>query len=113
MPTQPKMHRAQGWRAPDIAAQKRAWDRTRPSASQRGYTVEWRWRSKAFIAAHPFCKMCEDEGRLTAAQVVDHIIPHRGDMKLFWDIEKNWQPLCATHHNSTKQRAENAEARRR
>lgn len=32
------------------------------------------------------------------ATVVDHIIPHRGDQKLFWD-RGNWQPLCEHHHN--------------
>ncbi|MGM9590559.1 MAG: HNH endonuclease signature motif containing protein, partial [Faecousia sp.] len=37
-------------------------------------------------------------GRLTPATVVDHIIPHRGDRKLFWD-ESNWQPLCKDCHN--------------
>jgi 5-methylcytosine-specific restriction protein A len=25
--------------------------------------------------------------------VVDHIVPHRGDKKLFWD-SSNWQALC-------------------
>ncbi len=30
--------------------------------------------------------------------VVDHIKPHRGDRKLFWD-RGNWQPLCEHHHN--------------
>jgi len=28
---------------------------------------------------------------------VDHIIPHRGDEKLFWD-ETNWQALCHECH---------------
>lgn len=32
------------------------------------------------------------------ATVVDHIVPHRGDQKLFWD-RSNWQPLCEHHHN--------------
>lgn len=36
-----------------------------------------------------------DHGILT---VVDHIVPHRGDQKLFWD-RGNWQPLCEHHHN--------------
>ena len=44
------------------------------------------------------CVSCQAEGKLTAATVVDHIIPHRGDMKLFWD-ESNWQPLCKEHHD--------------
>ncbi len=39
------------------------------------------------------------ENKLTPATVVDHIIPHRGDQKLFWD-ENNWQGLCEHHHNT-------------
>ena len=34
-----------------------------------------------------------------AAQVVDHIIPHRGDPSLMWD-ESNWQSLCKPCHDS-------------
>ena len=37
--------------------------------------------------------------------MVDHVVPHRGDMTLFWDVA-NWQSLCATHHNATKKRQE-------
>ena len=32
------------------------------------------------------------------AAVVDHIIPHRGDEKMFWD-EANWQALCKRCHD--------------
>ena len=32
------------------------------------------------------------------ATVVDHIIPHKGDMDIFWD-EDNWQPLCKRCHD--------------
>ncbi|WP_246549152.1 HNH endonuclease signature motif containing protein [Ancylobacter oerskovii] len=49
--------------------------------------------------------MCEARGEVTTAVVVDHIEPHRGDQRLFWDTD-NWQPLCEPHHNSTKQREE-------
>ena len=42
--------------------------------------------------------MNKEEGKITEAIVVDHIIPHRGDVKLFWD-QSNWQPLCEHHHN--------------
>ena len=41
---------------------------------------------------------CYEEGHITMATVVDHIVPHRGDQKLFWD-RGNWQPLCEHHHN--------------
>jgi 5-methylcytosine-specific restriction enzyme A len=30
--------------------------------------------------------------------VVDHIIPHRGDMTLFWN-RKNWQAMSKTCHD--------------
>lgn len=47
---------------------------------------------------NPFCVKCYEEGHITMATVVDHIKPHRGDQKLFWD-RSNWQPLCEHHHN--------------
>jgi HNH endonuclease len=36
-------------------------------------------------------------GRLTPGTCVDHIVPHRGDMTLFWD-PTNWQTLCDSCH---------------
>jgi 5-methylcytosine-specific restriction endonuclease McrA len=44
-------------------------------------------------------------GRVEPSTVVDHKVPHKGDYKLFWD-PKNHQALCATCHNSHKQRLE-------
>ena len=70
----------------------------RGSADARGYNAQWRRARKAFLQRHPLCAECLKEGRTTPATVVDHIVPHRGDTKLFWD-EGNWQPLCETHHN--------------
>ena len=42
-------------------------------------------------------RQCQGD-RLVPATVVDHIKPHRGDAKLFWD-ETNWQPLCKSCHD--------------
>lgn len=50
--------------------------------------------------------MCEAEGLITAARVCDHVVPHRGDVDLFWNGER--QSLCKTHHDRTKQREERA-----
>ena len=50
------------------------------------------------MESNPFCVKCYEEGHITMATVVDHIKPHRGDKKLFWD-RGNWQPLCEHHHN--------------
>jgi 5-methylcytosine-specific restriction endonuclease McrA len=45
--------------------------------------------------------MCAKQRVVTIAAVVDHIIPHKGDMRLFWN-PNNWQPLCKLHHDSDK-----------
>lgn len=69
------------------------------SAAGRGYTAAWRKASKAFLRdVQPLCQQCLKEGRYTKATVVDHIVPHRGDPKLFWD-KTNWQGLCKRCHD--------------
>ena len=73
-------------------------DRMRGGADARGYNAEWRRARKAFLQKHPLCAECGKEGKLTPATVVDHIIPHRGDKRLFWD-EHNWQALCKNCHD--------------
>ena len=73
-------------------------DALRGGASQRGYDTKWRRARKAYLRKDPLCIICREEGRLTPATVVDHIIPHRGDPGLFWD-ENNWQPLCKDCHD--------------
>ena len=50
--------------------------------------------------------MCAALGRTTAATVVDHIKPHRGDDRLFWDFDNNVQSLCKPCHDRHKQRIE-------
>ena len=70
----------------------------RASASVRGYDSRWEKARKRFLKAHPLCVRCMEQGRLTRATVVDHIVPHRGDAKLFWD-EGNWQSLCKSCHD--------------
>lgn len=81
-------------------ARKAEYDKRRPSASDRGYDSRWQKARLAYLAKHPDCVMCGKP-----ATVVDHIEPHRGDQRLFWD-SKNWQSLCTPDHNSTKQSLE-------
>ena len=73
-------------------------DRLRGGADARGYDARWRKARLAFLNRHPLCAQCLAEGKYTAATVVDHITPHRGDQRLFWD-EANWQPLCRECHD--------------
>lgn len=74
----------------------------RGSARARGYDSRWERLRLRYLQHHPLCVMCRAQGRVEAATVVDHKIPHRGDQKLFWD-EANWQALCKPHHDATKQ----------
>lgn len=68
------------------------------SASKRGYGSGWQKASKAYLREHPLCEECMRNGKYVQAEVVDHVIPHRGDMKLFWD-KSNWQSLCKRCHD--------------
>jgi 5-methylcytosine-specific restriction protein A len=60
--------------------------------------ADWKKARIQHLIKNPLCVQCEKEGRLTPANVVDHIIPHRGDKKLFWDKD-NWQSLCKSCHD--------------
>ena len=79
--------------------------RTGLNSTQRGYGSRWQRARLAYLQQHPLCVQCQNAGRITPADVVDHIIPHRGDKELFWD-SSNWQPLCKKCHD-TKTREEN------
>jgi len=77
---------------------KRQHDQRRESSAKRGYGYKWQKARKAFLLDHPLCVVCQNQGRVTAATDVDHIVPHRGDQDLFWD-KTNWQALCHSHHS--------------
>lgn len=83
-----------------------SWRSDKRTSAQRGYGYKWQQARAGWLRAHPLCVMCEElDQRVTAATVVDHKVPHRGDMALFWQTS-NWQSLCARHHSSHKQREE-------
>lgn len=79
--------------APELSS-----DALRGSAAFRGYDRKWQAARKVYLQRNPLCSVCLKDGKLTPATVVDHIVPHRGDQRLFWD-EKNWQPLCKSCHD--------------
>ncbi len=57
----------------------------------------WRYR-RVFLKKNPLCAEHAKNGMVVAANVVDHIIPHRGSFDLFWQAT-NHQALCTTCHN--------------
>jgi 5-methylcytosine-specific restriction enzyme A len=66
----------------------------------------WQRRRRYQLRCQPLCEMClrEDPPRITAARVVDHVEPHRGDYTKF--RLGAVQSLCDNHHNSLKRRLE-------
>lgn len=101
-----------------------SWRTDKQSSTQRGYGYRWQVTRAAYLEHHPFCVFCMRDARIESADiagiilecaargvavpyasVVDHTVPHRGDMALFWDKTK-WQSLCAHHHSAEKQRQE-------
>ena len=81
-------------------------DGERLNSAKRGYNNAWNKARTAYLMMHPLCVTCGEP-----ATEVDHIIPHKGNMKLFWD-STNWQSLCHKCH-SKKTFSENMEAQSR
>lgn len=69
------------------------------------YGSRWQKARAYFLAKHPLCAEHLKRDAYVEATVVDHVVPHRGDLKLFWD-NTNWQSLCKHCHDSHKQRLE-------
>ena len=70
----------------------RAYEQRRGSSSKRLYDSRWQEARREYLHG----KRCTCGA---PAMVIDHIVPHRGDTRLFWD-QSNWQPMCGPCHNS-------------
>ncbi|HKM39927.1 MAG TPA: HNH endonuclease [bacterium] len=71
----------------------------RPGYSKRLYkTARWQKLRKRVLSVQPLCAECGRQGRIAMATVADHIIPHKGNLELFWD-EGNLQALCKSCHD--------------
>ena len=110
MPTAPEPHRRAKHGKPHkvfIANNSKERRRDRPGSTARGYNYKWQRARKEYLKRNPLCVMCPQPN---AANVVDHIVPHKMDYKLMWN-EDNWQSLCFRCHNSAKQRIERGRGR--
>lgn len=102
MPPAPGRHRLPGMGVRQVRKHKAR--EARGSARERGYDARWDRFSRQHLQLHPLCEYCLADGRVTAAALVDHDLPHRGDAALFWD--NTFTSLCKRHHDVDKQRAE-------
>lgn len=86
----------------EVLARGRAHGREQDRANvvvRRWYrTARWRGLRAQVISEEPLCRTCKKEQRIAATTDVDHVVPHRGDYRLFWD-RSNLQGLCHTCHS--------------
>jgi 5-methylcytosine-specific restriction protein A len=62
------------------------------------------WRDRAqpmFLATHPLCCMCLEDGVIEPATVVDHVAPLLKRPDLGLEVA-NLQSLCKVHHDTRK-----------
>lgn len=98
MPKRPKIHNP-------FSDKRNTYQSESRGSTKRGYDRNWRRERVTFLKRNPLCVFCLKKGKAEAATVVDHIIPHKGDVNLFWNTD-NWQVLCKRCHDSDKQRLE-------
>lgn len=76
------------------------------SAAWHGLYATKAWRETLRprqLLREPFCRACSELGVRRRATVVDHVRPHRGDTKVFFDAT-NLQSLCKNHHDAKTMR---------
>ena len=57
------------------------------------------------LAKEPTCCRCRAAGKIVAATVVNHVVPHKGDMRLFSDPD-NLESVCKPCHDGEIQHQE-------
>ena len=67
------------------------------------HTARWLRLRRDKLSAHPICEMCEEEGRVTAATEVHHIVPveealTRGEKEKLMFDGNNLKALCHDCH---------------
>ena len=67
-------------------------------------SASWKRKRLAQLQAEPLCRYCKAAGKITMATVADHIVPHRGNVELFY--YGRLQSLCAQCHSGAKQELE-------
>src|SRR5437867_4099830 len=67
------------------------------------HTKQWRDVRAQVLGEEPCCRECLTLGLSAPATEVDHIIPHHGDVRLFW-LRWNLAGLCPSCHGRKTRR---------
>lgn len=83
-----------------LREERREYDKGRQNDPFRKIYSSRRWRAvrALHLQEEPLCRDCRNEGRVTAAEMVDHIKPIRQGGDPFDDA--NLQSLCWSHHSA-------------
>lgn len=103
--------------APRLSSARQVRDtRYSPDATVRGWYKSARWQALREQVLVRDLYTCQQTGVLLIGDyrepngpVVDHIVPHRGDEQLFWDIA-NLQAVSKAYHDSDKRKMEMSNA---
>jgi 5-methylcytosine-specific restriction protein A len=60
-------------------------------------TARWQALRRQVLNEQPLCDDCASKGYITEAREVDHTVPHRGNLKLFFD-RSNLSGKCSSCH---------------
>ena len=72
--------------------------RVRPKYHVLYNSTQWKKMRIAMLNQHYLCQICHDNGVIVPAKDVDHIVAHRGNEELFYDMS-NLQCLCHQCHS--------------
>lgn len=105
MPRQVPTFRPAGW----LSRQEQNRDhdrRRRRDAPWRGWYNQaiWKRRRREQLERKPVCERCDLRGRVAAATVANHKVPHRGDWELF--VRGELESLCKSCHDREVQAEE-------
>lgn len=68
-------------------------------------TKRWQKLRREHLTRQPYCVCPHHKGKHIPGDTVDHIVPHKGDSRLFWD-KGNLQTLTKQCHDKFKQSEE-------
>lgn len=74
--------------------------KARPTPAARGYDAAWQKLRKEHLDKQKYCQceQCKRSLSPSKADMVDHIVPHRGDDRLRLD-PNNLQSMLSSHHS--------------
>jgi 5-methylcytosine-specific restriction protein A len=70
----------------------------REKSNAKYNTKQWEVLRRIQLSKYPLCIGCQAEGRITAANVVDHLFPWTQISEQAFYINR-FQSLCTTHHS--------------